>query len=93
MDSLFSFSLRFLYFTQSLAKLVGTRSRSVSASDSFELRNDIFCLHSLHQRTDALKVSVTSSPEKDFGDYTIFHFQFDVATTSALRLVSQLLNH
>ena len=92
MDSLFVF-LSFFYLAQSLAKLVRTGCRSVSASDAFQLRNDIFHLHSLDQCPDSLKVSITASPEEKFGHDTVFHFQFDVAAASSLRLVSQFLYH
>ena len=85
--------LCFLNLTQCLAKLVGTRGWSVSASDSFQFLDDILYLHSLHQRPDALKISVTSSPKENFGNYSVFHFQFDVTTTGALRLVSEFLYH
>ena len=88
-----SFSLNFLNLAQCLAKLVRAGSRSVSTSDSFEFLDDIFHLHSLDQSTNSLKVSVTSSPKKDFGDYTILYFKFDVTTASTLRLVSQFLYH
>ena len=85
--------LCFLYLTQSLTELVGTRSRSVTASYTFQFLDDIFYLHSLYQSPDSLKVSVTSSPKEDFSDYTVFYFEFDVAATSSLRLVSQFLHH
>lgn len=85
--------LCFLNLTQCFAKLVGTGSRSVPASDTFQLLNDIFCLHSLHQCPDSLKISVTSSPEEHLGYDTVLHFQFDVTTTSSLRLVSEFLYH
>ena len=85
--------LCFLNLTQCLAKLVGTRGRSVSASDAFQLLDDILYLHTFHQLTDSLKVSVASSPKKDFADYSVFYFQFDVTATSTLRLVSEFLYH
>ena len=91
-DSLLFF-LCFLYLAQSLAKLVGTRSRSVSASDAFQSFDDIVNLHSLHQFSDTLKVPVASSPKVELGYDTVFYLQFDVATTSTLRLVSKFLDH
>ncbi len=91
MDSLFV--LCFLHLAQCFAKLVGTRSRSVTTTDTFQSFNDIFHFHSLHQSPDSLKVSVTSSPEKDFRNDSVFHLEFDVAAASALRLISQLLYH
>ena len=85
--------LCFLNLAQCFAKLVRTRSRSITTSDTFELLYDCFYLHSLYQRTDTLKVSVAASPKEKFGNDTIFHFQFNMAATSSLRLVSQFLNH
>ena len=88
-----SLFLCLLNLAQCLAELVGTRCRSVTASDTFQFLDDILYLHSLHQCPDALEVSVASSPEEKLGYYTVFHFQFDVATTSALRLISKFLYH
>ena len=92
MDSLF-LVLCFLYLAQCLAELVRTRCRSVTATDTFQFIDDIFYLHDLYQCADSLKVSVTSSPKEDFSDYTVFYFEFDVAATSSLRLISQFLYH
>ena len=91
-DSLF-LVLCFLYLAQCLAELVRTRCRSVTTTDTFQFFNYIFYLHALHQSPDSLKVSVTSTPVKYFGDYTVFYFEFDVAATSSLRLISQFLYH
>ena len=91
-DSLF-LVLCFLYLAQCLAELVRTRCRSVTATDTFQFFNHIFYLHSLYQFTDSLKVPVTASPKENFGNYTVFYFEFDMATTSSLRLVSQFLHH
>ena len=64
--------------SQCLAKLIGTRSRTVTAADTFQFGDHFIDRQVLDQSADALQIAVASSPESDLADDAVFYFQLDV---------------
>ena len=78
-----------LNFTQSLTKLVRTRSYTITTSDTFQFGYRFLHFHAFYQTADTLKISIASAPKEHLLDNSFFNFQFDVTATSTLRLIGQ----
>lgn len=75
------------HFMQCFTKLIGTRSRTTSTTNTFQTSNDYIYRHSFYETGNTLQITITSTPKCNFFHNSIFYINFDVRAACALSLI------